>query len=84
MNQVKEAPWGFKADARENIHGGIIQERTDARPPDPEMEMQTLMTVKRMYMRSADVERYDPTRGCPWCDRVIAGKVLVVLCGHAL
>ena len=59
------------------VHRGI-PERTDARPPNPLIEIPSRINVRRMHIRRCDVEKYGPTKGCPGCQ-----KVTRELCIHA-
>ena len=79
MSRVKDAPWDFKANADDDIDDGGIPERVDARPPDPPLEIPSRISVRRMYIRKTDVEKYSPTEGCPGCQQVARG-----LCPHAV
>ena len=64
LSKVKGAPWDFKANAGDDTNDGGIPEGVDARPPDPPIEIPPRISVRRMYIRRVDVEKYGPTQGC--------------------
>ena len=64
-----------RANVGEDVNGGGIPERVDARPPDPPIEIPSRINMRRVYIGRVDVEKYGPEKGCPGCQRVTRRSV---------